>query len=197
MTFYSALILLILVMNPLGNIPVFLSTLKPINPKNHTKIIIRETLIACVFLIIFMIFGQYLLHAMQISEQALGASGGIILFLIAIRMIFPPEPTPENERHIPREPFIVPLAIPLTAGPASMATVMLFASQYPDKKSILVLVISLASLIVGAILLSARYLSNILGEKGLIALERLSGMILTAMAVQMLLAGLNGYFKLH
>lgn len=195
MKLYSQIIMLFLVLNPLGNIPIFISTLKPIDPKRHSKIIIREVAIATLVLAIFMFFGQYLLRGMQISEQALGISGGIILFLIAIRMIFP-----ENKGHdkaVSGEPFIVPLAIPITAGPAAMATVMLFGSQNMGHiwGSIVVLLIS--SLLVGSILLSSRYLSKVLGEKGLIALERLSGMMLTAMAVQMFLTGLDNYFRLH
>jgi MarC family membrane protein len=182
-------------MNPIGNIPIFIATLKNVNPKRHAKIIMREVAIALAILIVFMLFGQYLLNAMQISPQALGISGGIILFLISIRLIFPPEE--KNEKPLSEEPFIVPLAIPLTAGPGAMATVMIFASQNTGHvlQSILVPVITCA--ISCCILLSARYLSKILKTKGLIALERLSGMMLTAMAVQMFLSGLGNYFRLH
>lgn len=199
MKLYSSLILLILVMNPLGNIPVFLSILKPIDPKRHTRIIIREVFIAFLLLMMFMLFGQYLLHGMQISEQALGISGGIILFLIAIRMIFPEE-KPKADKIAPgvvSEPFIVPLAIPMTAGPAAMTTVMLFMTQHPEVGFWWIIVLILAAVIFAIIILSARYLSNIFSEKGLIALERLSGMMLTAMAIQMFLTGLESYFRLH
>lgn len=196
MKFYSQILLLFFVMNPIGNIPIFIATLKNVKPKRQAKIIIREVAIALAILIVFMLFGQYLLNAMQISPQALGISGGIILFLISIRLIFPPE-NEKNEKPLSEEPFIVPLAIPLTAGPGAMATVMIFASQNTGHvlASILVPVITCA--IACCILLSARYLSDILKTKGLIALERLSGMMLTAMAVQMFLSGLGNYFRLH
>jgi multiple antibiotic resistance protein len=199
MKLYSSLILLILVMNPLGNIPVFLSILKPIDPKRHTRIIIREVFIAFLLLAVFMLFGQYLLRGMQISEQALGISGGIILFLIAIRMIFPEE-KPKADKVVPgvaSEPFIVPLAIPMAAGPAAMTTVMLFMTQHPEVGFWWILVLILASLIFAIVILSARYLSKIFSEKGLTALERLSGMMLTAMAIQMFLTGIESYFRLH
>lgn len=196
MNFYSELILLILVMNPLGNIPVFLSVLKPIDPKRHSIIIMREVFIAFLILAFFMFFGQFLLKSMQISEQALGIAGGIILFVISLRMIFPEEKA-KTEKQTTSEPFIVPLAIPMTAGPAAMTTVMLFMSQHAAKTPLLLLMLVCATVIFAAILLSARYLSKIFSEKGLIALEKLSGMLLTAMAVQMFLTGLNNYFQLH
>ncbi len=196
MSIPSATILLILIMNPLGNLPVFLSTLKSVDPKRHRAIIIRETFFAYLLLVIFMFFGQFFLCSIQISEQALGIAGGIIMFIIALRMIFP------EERHhlekLPRgEPFFVPLAIPITAGPGALTTVMLFATQQPDKKLIWVVTISIASITVGAILLCGHYLSRYLGEKGLSALERLSGMMITAMAVQMFLTGASAYFRIH
>lgn len=197
MNFYSELILLILVMNPLGNIPIFLSVLKPVDPKRHTFIIIREVFIAFLILAVFMFFGQYLLKGMQISEQALGIAGGIILFLIALRMIFPSEEKIKTEKQVTSEPFIVPLAIPMTAGPAAMTTVMLFMTQHAARISILTLILVFAAIIFGLIILSARYLSRIFSERGLIALEKLSGMMLTAMAVQMFLSGLQNYIQLH
>jgi len=196
MSILSATILLILIMNPLGNIPFFLSVLKPIKPRRHAYIIIRETFFAYLLLVIFMLFGQVFLNSIQITEQALGISGGIILFIIAIHMIFP-----EEKRHTKRpsesEPFFVPLAIPMTAGPGALTTVMLFSTTQPDKKLIWIAAITTASFVVGVILLAGHYLSKYLGEKGLIALERLSGMMLTAMAVQMFLSGINAYFRLY
>jgi multiple antibiotic resistance protein len=196
MNFYSELILLILVMNPLGNIPIFLAVLKPVDPKRHTYIIIREVFIAFLILAFFMFFGQFLLKSMQISEQALGIAGGIILFLIALRMIFPEEKL-KAEKQISSEPFIVPLAIPMIAGPAAMTTVMLFMTQHAARLPLLTLILILASFVFCLILLSARYLSKIFSDRGLLALEKLSGMLLTAMAVQMFLSGLQNYIQLH
>lgn len=196
MKLYSQIILLFFVINPIGNIPIFLTTLKTVDPKRHTAIIIREVAIALLILAIFMFFGQYVLNAMQISQQALGISGGIILFLISLRLIFPTA-REKTESPIAGEPFIVPLAIPTTAGPGAMTTVMLFASQNSGHiigSAIVLIITALASC---GVLLSARYLSAYLGERGLIALERLSGMMITAMAVQMFLTGLENYFRLH
>jgi len=196
MTLFSTTITIFLIMNPLGNLPIFITTLKPIDPQRHSKIIIRETIIAFLVLAIFMFFGEYFLRGVQISDQALGIAGGIILFLIALRMVFP-EHRRERNRHVSGEPFIVPLAIPITAGPGAMTTVMLLATQHPDHKFIVLFALTLASVAFGCIVLGAPYFSKVLGEKGLSALERLSGMMLTAVAVQMFLAGLDGYFKLH
>jgi len=196
MSILSATILLILIMNPLGNLPFFLSTLKSVDPKRHTHIIIRETFFAYLLLVVFMLFGQFFLRSVQITEQALGISGGIILFIIAIRMIFPEE-MDQAEKQSTGEPFFVPLAIPMTAGPGALTTVMLFSTTQPEKKLVWILAITAAAIVVGAVLLGGRYLSKYLGEKGLIALERLSGMMLTAMAVQMFLSGINAYFQLY
>ncbi|EKE01170.1 MAG: multiple antibiotic resistance (MarC)-related protein [uncultured bacterium] len=196
MSILSATILLVFIMNPLGNLPFFISTLKPINPKRHTPIIVRETFFAYLMLVFFMFFGQFFLRSIQITEQALGISGGIILFIIAIRMIFPEE-NRNSVKPSTHEPFFVPLAIPMTAGPGALTTVMLLSTTQPEKKFTWIVAITIASIIVGAILIGGRYLSKFLGERGLIALERLSGMMLTAMAVQMFLSGVNAYFRLY
>lgn len=196
MTLFSTTIMIFLIMNPLGNLPIFLSTLKPIDPKRHTIIILRETFIAFIVLTVFMFFGEYFLRGVQISDQALGIAGGIILFLIALRMIFPSHQRERSSKNS-GEPFMVPLAIPMTAGPGAMTTVMLLATQHTDHKFMVFFSLTLASIAFGCLVLSARYLSKFLGEKGLIALERLSGMMLTAVAVQMFLTGLDGYFRLH
>lgn len=196
MKLYSQIILLFFVINPIGNIPIFLTTLKSVDPQKHSKIIIREVVVAFGILGIFMFFGQYILNAMQISQQALGISGGIILFLISLKLIFPTAKE-KSEVTMVGEPFIVPLAIPTTAGPGAMTTVMLFASQNNGKAtSLFIILIAVASLACG-VLLSARYLSKYLGERGLVALERLSGMMITAMAVQMFLTGITNYFRLQ
>jgi len=193
MTLYSATLTLILVMDPLGNIPIFLSTLNSVNPNRRRKIILRETFIALIILIIFLFFGKYILEGMRISPPALSIAGGIILFLIAIRMIFPPEES-ENKPKQAHEPFIVPLAIPLIAGPSTMTMVMLLANQQPSHVSLWFLALIIAWTVCTIILVFADQLRRILGESGLIALERLMGMILTTMAVQMFLTGIQQFF---
>ena len=188
MTLYSAALTLILVMDPLGNVPLFLSILKNVEPKSRRRIILRESFIAFIVLVTFLFFGQYILQGMQISEPALQISGGIILFLIAIRMIFPSHGQEEKTRE-PADPFIVPLAIPLIAGPSTMTMVMLLGTQAPYDMQRWLIALIIAWFISTIILVCADFLRQILGERGLIAIERLIGMILTTMAVQMFLTG--------
>lgn len=187
MTVYSAAITLILVMDPLGNIPLFLSVLNHVDPKKRKWIILRESFIAFIILTIFLLFGQYILEGMHISQPALAISGGIILFLIAIRMIFPHS---EDSKSRPiGDPFIVPLAVPLIAGPSTMTIVMLLAHQAPYDKFRWFIALVAACLVSTTFLVFANVLRKLLGERGLIAIERLMGMILTTMAVQMFLNG--------
>jgi len=127
MTIFTAIITLILVMDPIGNVPVFLSILKDIEPKRRNVIIARETSIAFVILVAFLFFGAPILNTLNISEAALEIAGGIILFIIALRMIFPLKDQTVGGDELEGEPFIVPLAIPLTAGPSALATVIIFA----------------------------------------------------------------------
>lgn len=188
MTLYSATITLLLIMDPLGNIPLFLAILKSVEPKKRQRIILREAIIALIVLTLFLFFGKYILEGMHISQPALEIAGGIILFLIAIRMIFPEHGHPEKTRQ-QVEPFIVPLAVPLIAGPSTMTMVMLLASQAPHDMSRWFIALLAAWLITTVILVFADALRKILGERGLTAIERLMGMILTTMAVQMFLTG--------
>lgn len=194
MNVYSAAITLILVMDPLGNIPLFLSVLKHVEPNKRKWIIMRESFIAFLILTFFLLFGQYLLASMRISQPALSISGGIILFIIAIRMIFPHG----DENRVPHQvdPFIVPLAVPLMAGPSAMTMVMLFAHQDPYNMRGWFIALTIACLVTSTILVFANALSKILGQRGLIAIERLMGMILTTMAVQMFLSGLEQFLYL-
>jgi len=195
MTLYTATITLFLVMDPLGNIPMFLAALNNVNPERRRQIILRETFIALLILLFFLFFGKYILEYMQISEPALGIAGGIILFLIAIRMIFPHEES--NQEAKPRaEPFIVPLAIPLIAGPSTMTIVMLLATTSPQHLGLWASALFLAWIPCTIILVFADFLRKILGERGLTAIERLMGMILTTMAIQMFLTGIQQFFHL-
>jgi multiple antibiotic resistance protein len=194
MTLYSATITLLLVMDPLGNIPLFLSILNHIDPKKRQRIILRETFIAFILLTLFLFFGQHILEGMHISQPALQIAGGIILFLIAIKMIFPQEDHPTRTRVL-TEPFIVPLAIPLIAGPSTMTMVMLLATQSPTEMGSWFIALTLACAITAVILVFADVLRKVLGDRGLIAIERLMGMILTTMAVQMALSGFEQFLR--
>lgn len=194
MNIYSAAVTLFLVMDPVGNIPIFLSLLKQVDPKRRTKIILRESLIAFALLTLFLFCGKAILHSLNISEEALGIAGGIILFLIAIKMLFPITQNKSTEQTL-AEPFIVPMAIPLLAGPSSIATVILFASQAPHRMGQWFIALAVASLLATLLLLVAVPLQRLLGVKIITALERLMGMILTTIAVQMFLTGLATYLS--
>lgn len=195
MTLYSATLTLLLVMDPLGNIPAFLTILNSVNPHRRKRIILRELFIAFLILTAFLFFGKYILEGMHISDPALSVAGGIILFLISIRMIFPHEENDKRSKSV-GEPFIVPLAIPLVAGPSTMTMVMLLTNQEPDLIGLWFLALFIAWIICSIILVFAENLRKILGERGLIAIERLMGMILTTMAVQMFLTGIAQFFHL-
>ena len=128
-TFASATILLLLITDPLGNIPIFVNTLRAVPPERRARVIVREVLIAFGLLLSFMFVGQSFLKAMSLSDVSLQIGGAVVLFLIALRMIFPPPP---QDSPVPvAEPLIVPLAIPALAGPSAMATVLLLVSQAP------------------------------------------------------------------
>lgn len=189
---YSATFMLLLVMDPLGNIPLFMVTLKNVPPSKRKRVLLRECLIALLVLLTFLFAGKYILNGMQLSNAALGISGGIILFLIALKMIFPRNNTESEDTT--KEPFIVPLAIPFIAGPSSMAVVMLIATRHPHHILTSFGAVILAWSISTTVLYSSEPLSKLLKERGLAAIERLMGMILTTMAVQMLLNGIKDFF---
>ena len=188
----STALLLFLILDPLGNIPVFLSILKPLTPARRRIVLMREMLIALGVLFAFLWGGIYVLELMHLRQESVTIAGGIVLFLIGLKMIFPsPEgmfgETPGGE------PFIVPLAIPLVAGPSGMASVMLLGSQEPGRMGDWSLALLLAWLATAVILFSATYLYKIMGTRVLVAIERLMGMLLVAISVQMLMDGIKAY----
>jgi len=194
-TVLSAALLLFLILDPLGNIPVFLSVLKPLTPMRQRVVLARELLIALAVLMGFLWGGKYALELMHLRQESVQIAGGIVLFLIGIRMIFP---RPEGLMgELPGgEPFIVPLAIPLVAGPSGMAAVMLMGSNEPGRLWDWSLALMVAWGATAAILFSATLLYKWLGRSALIALERLMGMLLVAISVQMFLDGIGTYLKL-
>lgn len=194
MTPLSAGILLFLIMDPLGNIPFFLSLLKHVPPQRRRWVMIRELLIALVVLAAFLVGGQYILSLLQLKQESVSIGGGIVLFLIGIRMVFPPVDGGIFGKPGEGEPFIVPMAIPGVAGPSAMAALLLLANNQPGRLMEWGIALFLAWLATSAILLSATYLFRWLGESVLTALERLMGMLLIALSVQMFLAGLAAYF---
>jgi MarC family membrane protein len=193
--FFQALILLILVTDPFGNIPIFVSVLANVTPERRWRVVVRECAIAFILLLLFMFFGKHFLTALQLSEVSLRIGGGVILFLIALRMVFPQEGGVFGGIEGDNEPFIVPLAIPALAGPSSLATVLLFSSDSRLDVAIHVAALTAVAVVWLVVLLSAERMQRALGERTMTAVERLMGLILTAMAVEMLLAGIRDYLK--
>lgn len=188
----AAAVLLFLVMDPLGNIPFFLAALKHVDPARQNRVIVRELVIAYLVMIAFLFTGQFLLAAMRISEPALSISGGLILFLIAIKMVFP-SPTHGLQEEVDGEPFIVPLAIPYVAGPSVLAVELLMMSREPNRWVEWLGAVTIAWFGVAVVVSLGARLRHILGQKGLTALERLMGMVLVAIAVQMFLTGVERF----
>jgi small neutral amino acid transporter SnatA (MarC family) len=189
---FSATILLILVIDPFGNVPLVVSALKNVAPERRPRVVLRECVAAYVILLAFMMGGRTFLQWLHLSEESLTIAGGIILFLIAIRMVFP---RPEGIFGDPPgvEPFLVPLAIPSIAGPSALATVMLMASRDPARIGTWILALSAAMAATTVVLALADRLQRWLGERAVLAFERLMGLVLTALAVEMLLSGVRSF----
>ncbi|GAB3283024.1 YhgN family NAAT transporter [Parahaliea aestuarii] len=191
----SAFVTLLLVMDPVGNVPVFLSVLKDVDAKRRQWVIFRELLIALVVLFIFLFAGPSLLAVLGLQQESISIAGAIILFLIALRMIFPSPygmmgDTPEGE------PFIVPLAIPLVAGPSSLAIAMLMVNTDPDRMLDWSVALIGAWAVSAVLLMASPLLLKALGNRGLIAMERLMGMILVIIAVQMFFDGVREFLHI-
>ncbi|MDP9109551.1 MAG: MarC family protein [Pseudomonadota bacterium] len=193
--FFQALILLLLVTDPFGNVPLFVSALRTVPRERRWRVVVRECLIAFLLLLLFMFFGRHFLAALQLSDIALRIGGGVILFLIALRMVFPQPGGLFGDTETDHEPFIVPLAIPALAGPSALATVLLFGSNSMSEVLLHVAALSAVAVVWLVVLLSAERMQQVLGERAMIAFERLMGLILTAMAVEMLLAGIRAYVE--
>jgi multiple antibiotic resistance protein len=181
---------LFLLMDSIGNIPIFIGLLKDIPPKREKWVILRELIIALAIIIGFFFLGEPLLTALRVKQYSVLIAGGVILFLIAIKMIFPNLKNGTHEQHREKEPFIVPMAVPLIAGPAVLAAVMLYSHEQTTRWVPLgaIFIAWAASTIV---LISASYLKKWLGWRGITACERLMGLLLTLIAVQMFLEGVS------
>jgi multiple antibiotic resistance protein len=193
MEIYSAAATLFLVMDPLGNIPVFLTILKDYDPKRRRRIMIRELLIALVVALLFLFLGKYILGLFSLRPEAVSIAGGIVLFIIAMRMIFPQRGT-EADEYAGQEPFVVPLAIPLVAGPSLLATLLIFSRTGPEHIAHWTIALLIAWGAAAAILMASELFFKVLRERGLTAMERLMGMLLVALSVQMFLDGIGNYF---
>jgi len=191
----STTILLILIMDPLGNLPIFMTILKNLDAKRRRIIVIREMIIALIVMLLFLFLGEKILTVLNLKTETVSISGGIILFLIAIKMIFPSDEN--NNSRIPsnEEPFLVPLAIPLVAGPSLLATLMLLSHQYLQNMSYLVGSLLIAWFFTIVILLLSGMFLKLFGDKGVNALERLMGLVLIMLSTQMFLDGIRTWFK--
>jgi multiple antibiotic resistance protein len=191
MDLLSAIILLVIVTDPLGNLPMVLACLE--GTKRPRFFIGREVLLAFLILIFFLIAGPLVLQVLGLSQEALRLAGGIILFLIAIKMIFPSD-TSWMGVHEGEEPILFPLAVPLVAGPSAVATVTLFSAQYPERIGVWFVAIVVSMLTSLVVFLFAPAIHRIMGHRALSAMERLMGMLLTVIAVQMLISGIKEIF---
>lgn len=194
-SFLSATILLILITDPLGNIPAFIAALKKVPAKRQRYVIYRECLIAFLILLTFMFFGNGFLKIMNLTDESIQVAGGVILFLIALKMIFPGNGGLLGNDESNDEPFIVPIAVPFIAGPSAMATVLLLSTREPDRIMEWVGALCICMMTTTVVFLFSTKLQKWLGEQAITALERLMGLVLTAISIEMLLKGLASYIK--
>ena len=188
------MVVLLLVTDPIGNIPLFSTLLKTVKPERRTRVVLRECLIAYGIMLFFLFFGERALQLIGISDRSLNIAGGVILFIISLRMVFRAPEGPFGE--MPEgEPFIVPLAIPALAGPTAIATVVLLASRSPERIGEWIIAISVAMATSALALVFADRISRALGERALMAVERMMGLVLTAIAVEMLLRGIELFIR--
>jgi len=182
---------LFIVLDPFGNLAVFHSVLSTCPEEKRTRILMRELLIALFILFLFLFFGEPMLSFLALKQPTLKISGGVILFLISLGMVFPKKNIMGDE--VDDEPFIVPLAVPLVAGPSALILILVFAHQHSGKIGQIAAATFLAWLFAAFILLASPLFMRILGRKGTRALERLMGMLLVMISVQMFLDGLAEY----
>lgn len=192
--FFQTFILLFIVTDPFGNVPLFASALHQVAPARRPRIVIRECLIAFSVLLVFMFFGRHFLTALQLSEVALRIGGAVILLLIAIRMVFP-HPDGVLGQTKGGEPFIVPLAIPALAGPSALATVLLFSRESTGEVLVHVAALAAVAVVWLSVFLGAERLQKVMGPQVMMAFERLMGLILAAMSVEMFLGGIREFVR--
>ncbi|MEK1905845.1 MAG: MarC family protein [Pseudomonas sp.] len=190
MDIFGIAVLVFLVTDPFGNIAIYLAALKSVAPERRMRVVARELLFALGLLMLFLTFGDKILSGLGLSREATAIAGGIILFIIALRLIFP---TPQGLLgDVPDgEPMLVPLATPAVAGPSALAVLMTLRNTHQGELWELYLAVFLAWLATAAILLQASWLQRFLGPRGLMAVERLTGMLLIMLSVDMLLDNLQ------
>ena len=190
---WAVAITLFLIMDPLGNIPVFLSVLQNVPESRRLKVLARELLIALAIMLGFLFSGPALLNALSLSREAVSIGGGLVLMIIAIRMIFPSRGGVMGADEDDSEPLVVPLAVPMIAGPSVLATLVLIVETDPNREIDWLMALGAAWFASAVILMCSNFLYRVLGARGLKAIERLMGMILISISVQMLLDGFRSY----
>jgi multiple antibiotic resistance protein len=195
MTIFAAAFSLFLVYNVLGNLAFYIALLKPFSKKRQKVILIREMIIALGFLILFGFFGENVMNFLGIGHGIIGIAGGVLLFIVALTMVFPKHTVQSGETST-LEPMIVPIAIPGMAGPGSLSAVMLYGTQFEASWKI-VLVIFLAWIPSLLILLGASFIRSLIGEKGLIAFERFGGLLMCLISIQMIATGIIQQVKIN
>jgi multiple antibiotic resistance protein len=182
---------LFFVMDPIGNMPAFNALLSRFDVKRRARITARELVIALGILLVFLFAGTVVLEFLGLTQSSLSIAGGVLLFLIALRMIFP---QPDRHAHVPdEEPLVVPLAMPMVAGPSTIAVLLLMSSTQPERIWEWCLALVIAWVASTALLVASPFFLRRLGDRGLRALERLMGMLLVLLATQLLLDGVRDF----
>ncbi|HEX2100420.1 MAG TPA: MarC family protein [Candidatus Synoicihabitans sp.] len=192
MSLLSAAVTLLLILDPFGNLVLFHAILSKVPAERRRRVLLRELAIAYVLLIGFLLLGTQLLKFLGLEQSSLSLAGGILLFLIAIGMVFPKSGV-QLVSEGDDEPFIVPLATPFIAGPSGIAFLLLLASREPAHVPRWALAVTLAWVVSAIILMAGERLLRLFGPRGMRALERLMGMLLILIAVQMVMNGLSLY----
>ncbi len=192
MSIVSAALTLFFVMDPLGNVPIFITVLERVEASRRRVVLARELLIALGLLVAFLFFGETLLDLLHLDTDAIRVGGGIVLFLIALRLVFPPEKAWAGDQ-LDGEPFVFPLAVPMIAGPSALATILLLGQTTPADRLSVLIAIACAWVASAIILFGSSGLLKIVGRRGLLAAERLMGMLLVMLSVQMVLEGVRAF----
>lgn len=191
MIVFTIALTLFLVANPIGNTPTFVSLVKDFDFARQRAILFREALFSLLIAFFFLFIGEPFLEMIHIEQYSVSISGGILLFVVALNMIFPPKPIGGNDKK-PQEPFIVPIATPLISGGGVFTTIIIYAKQ--DMGMLLLsLGILVAWTAIIAVVVSSVYLQQILGRRGLLAMEQLMGMLLAMLSTEIIVSGVHNF----
>ncbi len=188
------ILLLFLVIDPFGNLPFVLAILRRLSGPAYRTAVIREIVIAFVVLLLFAVAGDSLFGYLNISQSSLRISGGVILFLISLKMIFQSSEAIFAD-HYAENPVLVPIAVPSIAGPAAVTTVMILRTQQQASLPEVAMALAVVLAVTVLILLAGRPIQQALGERGIQALEKFMGLLLNLVAVNMIMLGLSDWLK--